>query len=105
MAMCLTEGYCVLQTHMKDEPTKIFLGVNSNGIKLFRTDTKEPIAVEMPMSFANLQSWSCVPGSTCSIAVGPKKYVLQTELGEDICSLLKAYALTIVARRQKKAAK
>lgn len=69
----------------------MFLGVNSNGIKIFRTDTKEPIAVEMPMSFANLQSWSCVPGTTCSIAVGPKKYVLQTDLGEDICSLLKAY--------------
>ena len=81
---------------------------------MLRTDTKEQIKdpketeidpktnkpiLEGGWSFANLQSWSCVPGSTCSIAVGPFKHVLQTELGEDICSLLKAYALTIVARK------
>ena len=53
-------------------------------------------------TFANVQSWSCVPETTCTIAVGPKKYVLQTELGEDICALLKSYALTIVARQRGK---
>ena len=33
------------------------------------------------------------------------KMVFQTELGEDICSLLKSYALTIVARKQARAKK
>ena len=83
------------------------MGINSNGIKLFRTDTKEVVRdgtdKSDAMSFANLQSWSCVPGSTCSNRTGPKKMVFQTELGEDICSLLKSYALTIVARKQKRA--
>lgn len=86
----------------------MFMGVNANGIKLFRTDTKEVIGSTDPaaaMSFANLQSWSCVPGSTCSISTGPSKMVFQTELGEDICSLLKSYALTIVARKQARAKK
>ena len=104
-----TYGYTmfpVKQTHMKKEPAKVFLGINSNGIKLFRTDTKEPIAdTGDAMSFANLQSWSCVPGSTCSISTGPVKMVYQTELGEDICSMLKSYALTIVARKQARAKK
>ena len=87
---------------------QVFLGVNSNGIKLFRTDTKEPIGdTGVAMSFANLQSWSCVPGSTCSISTGPSKMVYQTELGEDICSLLKSYALAIGAEtaRAKKGCK
>ena len=85
---------------------QVFLGINSNGIKLFRTDTKEPIGdTGVAMSFANLQSWSCVPGSTCSISTGPVKMVYQTELGEDICSMLKSYALTIVARKQARAKK
>ena len=92
--------YPVSQSVMKKAPKKIFCAVNRDGIKLFRTDDKSSIPEQPNLSFANLQSWSCVPGSTCSISLGKNKVVFQTEIGADICALLKSYAIVIVQRRQ-----
>eukprot|EP01052_Picozoa_sp_SAG31_P035974 SAG31_NODE_4419_length_3250_cov_2.345922_3_plen_165_part_00 len=119
--------YPVVQTILKKEPKKVYCGVSRDGIKLFRTDglrqqlpvfscavipsltialllltaDKAVIAGQPDLTFANLQSWSCVPGSTCSISLTKSKAVFQTEIGADICALLKSYALVIVQRRQR----
>eukprot|EP01047_Picozoa_sp_COSAG01_P016406 COSAG01_NODE_840_length_13184_cov_18.465724_5_plen_1561_part_00 len=104
--------YPAKQTHLdKKEPKTIFLGVNVDGVAVFKTSDK---SVYETYRFAKLKSWAASPANvTFKVSKDDKNHKLSgesvafnTECGEDICKLLKDYALWLAAKRKReKAAK
>lgn len=96
-----TYGYTlflVKQSHIAKAPKTLFLGVNGNGVSLFRTDDKTAITPVEALSFKALSGWAS-NHEHVSLTVGKTKLNFNTSQGADICSLLKQYAFLIVARK------
>merc|ERR1712072_1637816 len=103
--------YVAKQTHLKGEPKTVFVGVNVDGVSIFKTSDKSQHEI---YRFAKLKSWAAT-ADACTFKVskdGDKhkvtkdQVVFSTEMAEDICKLLKDYALWLAAKRKKeKAAK
>ena len=87
--------YVCKQTHLKKVPKTVFLAVNCKGAAIFRTDNKE-VVEEFP--FSQVQSWSAGPNSV-ALKVAGKSTFLETQMGDDICKLLKDYAMYLAKER------
>lgn len=100
------------QVHLASkEPKTVFLGVNVDGVAVFKTSDK---SVYETYRFAKLKSWAASPQQvTFKVSKDDKCHKLKSEAvaftsecGEDVCKLLKDYALWLAAKRKReKAAK
>jgi hypothetical protein len=103
--------YVAKQTHLKGEPKTVFVGVNVDGVSIFKTSDK---SLHETYRFAKLKSWAAT-SEACTFKVSKdegkhklakEQVVYTTDMAEDICKLLKDYALWLAAKRKKeKAAK
>jgi len=94
------------QTHMKGQPKTCFLGINVDGVGVFKTSDKSHLET---YRFAKLKSWAATPDKcTFKVSKDEGKHTLTkeavdfgTDMAEDVCKLLKDYALWLAARRKK----
>ena len=85
------------QTHIKGAPNKIFLGVNIDGISIYRTSDK---AVYETYRFVQLAGWVATPKQLIlkvwkdgGAERRQHDIMYLTDMAEDICMLLTDYAL------------
>lgn len=98
--------YVSKQTHLKGQPKTVFIGVNVDGIGVFKTADK---SCHETYRFAKLKSWAATPKNvTFKVSKDEGKHKLtkeqvsfDTEMADDICKLLKDYALWLAAKRKK----
>ena len=82
------------------------LGVNVDGVAVFKTSDKSCYET---YRFAKLKSWAASPTQvTFKVSKDDKNHKLQQEAvsfqlddGEDVCKLLKDYALWLAAKRKR----
>ena len=95
------------QSHLaKKEPKTVFLGVNVDGVAVFKTSDK---SLYETYRFAKLKSWAASPTQvTFKVSKDDKNHKLTNEAvsfmldeGEDVCKLLKDYALWLAAKRKR----
>ena len=95
------------QSHLaKKEAKTIFLGVNVDGVAIFKTSDK---SLYETYRFAKLKSWAASATQvTFKVSKDDKNHKLTQEAvsflldeGEDVCKLLKDYALWLAAKRKR----
>ena len=95
------------QSHLgKKEAKTIFLGVNVDGVAIFKTSDK---SLYETYRFAKLKSWAASATQvTFKVSKDDKNHKLAQEAvsflldeGEDVCKLLKDYALWLAAKRKR----
>jgi len=94
-------------------PKTIFLGVNIDGVSVFKTADKSTL---QSYRFAKLKSWAAsAKDVTFKLSKDEGKHTVEekngviqcvysTEMGEDICKLLKDYALYLAKKRKRQKA-
>ena len=102
--------YPAKQSHLgSKEPKTVFLGVNVDGVAVFKTSDKSTYET---YRFAKLKSWAANETQvTFKVSKDEKHHKLKseavafnTDCGEDVCKLLKDYALWLAAKRKKEKA-